>query len=1621
MAEGDFEPPSVYELRPPEWLPKAHTTADVGYMGFYPPRPDEDEEVLTETNIKNGFVLNLSVPAETYSTQDTIRNSLIHENALGELENLMEQIFIRRAENFASPVPASTFRLPSRVTLNDMKRKAWFADLANPDVPLYKLGKNVPHGAKGHDLLDLLHTNNVAIPRAVWFLRVFGGNETAGLRNKPGYNPTQYSVEWANVVTGYLKKQLADIALPTAPRPGLNIKQTFKSVLADPDSRERWISRFTYSLELLRTFYAEGLVDNRTFLTWLVQQMCSCNLAQLGFVVRLADEYLDGMLVSRALTHHFIDACLSKVVEIRTASARDHLVNVETLIKNLILRAFLALPDAFVSPRTWLAYGELLEEDLIGGGAVDSSDSILQQNANTLRQSLQDSLSDVRRRNEAMIFRHLPPRVVGSLTSALSDIKLLNSLSGKTNMDSIVFFDNLPDSQSSFTRKLDILLTWSVTPLQYGDHRPYAAGCLLGAWREKAGERAIRHEAASPDEYLQDQLFDWLDCSADADNSDNIPAVTLLFGQLVKRGLFSYQQYMQRLIARGEPGISYNQEGRSRHLELLRCIPLHSADSSLISQRKVTLYGVRARETLEDTNEREIRKELRALFPELFGGIPSSSETLTAKLRENCPTLLSACRYEQVKTVKQWLLPILQKHSSQAAAAGGKDILITYTLAAVLMARTKCYGSMLDLTLHTLKHAATFELMTAVIRTLRQHMEIWACMNVMKIISTALYSAHDAWRGNGIRIRALLFVLMEFDNGQYLSPEQREQVLSDITQYSHALHPIGPFSNPVPAVLPEILLLAADPHPDAPSNLAENLWYKYMKAEDWAWKVWDNTIASLRQIPVMIPDIEGRRVCALRYAQFLWHVDQHLPRGLDAHILDWLLGAGKNEIAALTPEAWDVVIVVLLHLCAYGALETTTILQGLIYPVWQASALVTSTEQGSALEIRLAAVNGLFNHLLIKDECGTGLPPMNIFEAQGLQTRRRDVFREPHFSPLVDNLSMLVLVEHNPSLAEHLRTQTSSLRETICRIDVFRQGVYRDLDAVRYAFEKLLENGSIAEDMHEPLVAALRLMLRNPEEADDGIGFVSVSSLLTPWKLAATSIEIRLTLKQLGESLARESTRHAANMTLDKLTAFVFKHCRTSEEVDFVAEMMTEVSREVAGKFVNAGLRRMVELFKGPYNPPRMDEVGDFVTNAGEVLRLLSKIVERFREDTSLPPLIPATQNQFMEALDTRLTQVKDVLVAEQDGVTDEEITSPASHCAILLCRLLQFVFGFPEAWTPQVKNMSESLCNTIVQLALVHGEGFDIGLVAFPLLLDTLYFVLDEIPSDPKLTTLDPFYRYPNLEPRSFSPDMPLEYQSRLRALLPYTALNATVSNLSYATRDPSGALAITQPVQNRPWEWTEYLGDIPPGEANLRHEDRPEERLPLRNTASISLELFGTRQTGDHIVHVTEDSMTEATIKTFQDNLSSESIFMRDWRETRVFDDEVISKSRSENEDDPPMSSAFATAQSPSQTQSERPSSSSRRGSPALSARSGRASLPNSGSSIRQSPAQQHPLSKLSASTASEPIDVDAFDISAVAGGSKRKQVDDDMDVEVVEGPARTYKKQKAKVSAKVRVKKR
>ena len=46
-----------------------------GYVGFHPPRPGQDEDSLSEINVKNGFILGQPVVVGTHrTTTDNIQN-----------------------------------------------------------------------------------------------------------------------------------------------------------------------------------------------------------------------------------------------------------------------------------------------------------------------------------------------------------------------------------------------------------------------------------------------------------------------------------------------------------------------------------------------------------------------------------------------------------------------------------------------------------------------------------------------------------------------------------------------------------------------------------------------------------------------------------------------------------------------------------------------------------------------------------------------------------------------------------------------------------------------------------------------------------------------------------------------------------------------------------------------------------------------------------------------------------------------------------------------------------------------------------------------------------------------------------------------------------------------------------------------------------------------------------------------------------------------------------------------------------------------------------------------------------------------------------------------------------
>ncbi|PFH52051.1 hypothetical protein AMATHDRAFT_57831 [Amanita thiersii Skay4041] len=1483
QVQDESSPPLIYDSRPAAWLQKIHSTADLGYAGYFPARPGQEEDILSVKTVKYGFTTESRVSAESFSAKAMINEAFHSDEAFIKLDELMNELFTRRAERLPS-VPASAFRLPTRVTLNEARRQTWFRDLANPDVPLHKLGKSVPHGAKGHDLLDLLHTNNVAISRAVWFLRVFGANETAGLRTKPAYNPTQYSIDWATVVTSYMKKQLSDIALPSAPRPGLNIKQTFKGVLSDPDSRERWISRFGYCLQLLRHFYSEGMVDKRTFLVWLAQQMAICNLAQAGFLTRIADEYLVDIFESRALAHSFLDACLAKLSEIRSSgTAQINLVNTEAVLQSLVQRMCLSIPDAFVSPRLWTTYSVVLNEAINAAIMNSSNSQHVEQSRSIVQRNVMEHFSTVKHRNEAMLLFDLPVQVPDRLGSAVSDIKLLNSISEKTDLNTISFLQCLTEDMAHFAAKIDIVFTWSISSHQYGDHRPFAAVTLIKLWREKFCERASRRDLLSPDHSLQDILFDWLDTCEAAGEKHNTKSVVMLYSLLIDHGLFHFPAYIQRLIARGESGLSFTEDNESRHRAFVRCLPLLDSDPSLISQRKVLLYGVRAREIPEETNERQIRKEIRGVLPCLFGGQSLIEPITHTELQSRCDSMVIACRYEQVRIIRQWLLPCLLRFISNQNDHSA--MLQVLPISIELMAFAKCFDSILEFMLEILRNAISVEVIPAVLDNLRRYSDIWQCMGVMEHIVSELDNAHQLLKARGQQSR-LPLDLLEMDGGRYLSPVSHDRISSDIAHFTSALRPVTNHSEPVPGVLPEIHRLGTQSNPDGPSLLANSLWIKYRTSPDWGWKVWDNSITALQKIATSEHVPEDMDAQALRYAVFLWHVDQHLPTGLDNQVLQWFGDDGQAQLSNFSTEAWNILAGVLYHLILRRALRITTILKGLIFPALQQGASVQDVQlfpEDSTVKSIRAAITICWT-LLVQDNSTEHMTFSEIHAIQCMESRRKMVYSEPFFSSLIQNIPILILLENNACIPGDLRVQAKQLRFKLCQSQPFRQGAYRNLNATREAFEQLSQaNG---DGLGRTIVAGLRMALCDTTQDEELEHWLSSSChYLSPWKLAASSIILQLTLKQLGRGFAGESTWEYAKSSLDKVSHELFNRRITFEEAFYIGEISKGVGDVVAGKLMTSGLKRVAEILLRP--TASQDVLIDCLRYAMEVLRAVLYIAGPSNDGfISIPGFESPLHEELIHAVRYKFECIKTMTNAFSNDCT---VMTPA---LTTLARLLQLVLSFRGTWTTKAKSDGISLPILLFQLALRLSRGSDEEVAIYPLVIDTLYYLLDEIPLDTKFG-FDPFRHYPDYAVADVPIDIPLDYRKQLLALLPHLPPNNSVADLVTTSWDQSGNQIHGAPVVNRPWEWVENLGELPIVEMKEEQREREEKdrmlgKRPFKNAGSLSLELFNAKITGDGLLPGTAEGEVLSAVRSFEDGLSVESIFRRDLRETRVHPDD-------------------------------------------------------------------------------------------------------------------------------------
>ncbi|KAK5133453.1 hypothetical protein LTR08_007695 [Meristemomyces frigidus] len=286
-ADGVEPPPAAVRLPPPKNI------ADFSpWSGHHP------EDVLNEAVVKAGYCdkgpgANQS---ECNSAKPSIWQNLSSKNNMGlqTLSYLFTQVMDKRQILGKCTAP-STFKPPPRVTVTDTKREAWLRDLANPDVPLRKQSRTIPHGIRGKLLMDQCLGKNIPLQRAVWLAKCVGANELRAFRRKgvSGVAAASGESKWVREWT-------------------VHVEQFLEGVIATCGQPE-WQSRMNYAVRLTTGFYVEKLVDLDHYLVWIVSCLSNAIMERLPIWIVMARIYWDDIVKSLRRGRRLAEAVLERL------------------------------------------------------------------------------------------------------------------------------------------------------------------------------------------------------------------------------------------------------------------------------------------------------------------------------------------------------------------------------------------------------------------------------------------------------------------------------------------------------------------------------------------------------------------------------------------------------------------------------------------------------------------------------------------------------------------------------------------------------------------------------------------------------------------------------------------------------------------------------------------------------------------------------------------------------------------------------------------------------------------------------------------------------------------------------------------------------------------------------------------------------------------------------------------------------------------------------------------------------------------------------------------------------------------------------------------------------------
>ena len=468
---------------------------------FFPWKGNHPEDILNENSTKSGYFdkLQVSQNGEMSSARLSIWASVKHKSGLQILSSLFVSALDQRQAH-GTINSKSTFKPPPRVTLTDTKREAWLKDLGDPNMPLRRLSRTIPHGIRGKALLDHCLAKNIPTWRAVWLAKCVGANEIRAFKRKG---------TGGAFVSGGESKWIKDWTA--------NVEQ-FVDALIAACGTTGWKGQMTYGLQLVAHIYSDYLVDQEHFLDWIITSTQEAENDTLPIWLLIVQMYWKDIPLYRRRGRRLAIALSEQLYRISSQGTVDANATLWRKISSLIRALMLSRPACFLFLDRWPRY------------AVPLNDCIASEDSATMACFEKISL-----RNRRFAEKVERDRAGNILTPRQQLILLLDGTKSTFNISHLS--DTCLETVGDRELLVSTTIRWATTRFRSRVNGIYLSTRLLRRWNKSGVD-------------LDSPLLNFLGiCSSEIGLDSS--KICKLVSELLRSRHFSIGRYLQWLVARG--------------------------------------------------------------------------------------------------------------------------------------------------------------------------------------------------------------------------------------------------------------------------------------------------------------------------------------------------------------------------------------------------------------------------------------------------------------------------------------------------------------------------------------------------------------------------------------------------------------------------------------------------------------------------------------------------------------------------------------------------------------------------------------------------------------------------------------------------------------------------------------------------------------------------------------------------------------------------------------------------------------------------------------------------------------------------------------------------------------